>query len=196
MSPSKGVSVLASLTSEVMETKKAAARRLTPVEGERTVPSGMIQPIAPTFPSDLPGAFMSKEGMRDAAKDLRRHAGTMIEIADALDNLSGQSTEKGLADLKAIVADGIKAKEREADERAAEPDFNATFKAQQIKAQAAAFAAETAAAAAAAPAPVLSPPSPSPDWVCPTHKKPGIPKVSPSSGRSFIGCPECHAFAR
>lgn len=34
------------------------------------------------------------------------------------------------------------------------------------------------------------------DWVCPIHQKPGIKKVGARSGRAYIGCPDCNAFAR
>lgn len=80
-----GKSVLNQMAAGIMGEKQAKAARLTPVEGEEAAP--------PILPNDLPGKFMSNEALYDAARDLRRHAAQMIEVADALDRLVGERTE-------------------------------------------------------------------------------------------------------
>lgn len=205
--PAKGVSVLASLTSEVMEKKKHAARQLTPVAGEAKA-QGQPPVIAPTFPSDLPGSFMSKEGMRTISGDLRRHAATLVQIADGLDAESGFTTAPSVL---VSLPDVIKEKEREADARVAasvaeETDetaqFRANFEAQKKAAQDAVYgtpaiaAAQAAADAGGGPLEVMTDAMEATVWTCPTHGKPGIEKTSPKSGRTFLGCPNCNAFAR
>lgn len=195
-------SVLASLTAQVMTTsdeKKKAARKLTPVEGETAAE-------APLWPTDLnvPGSgkgFMSHEAMRASAVDLRRHAASLIEIADALDIYTGDSTVPG--GVVESIDEARKRKEAEGDAKAAEraaakaadPDteaFKADFEAKQKAAQEAVYgkpeADQPSEANEAEPERAV--------WKCPIHDKAGIEKKSPSSGRTFIGCPDCKAFAR
>lgn len=185
--PSKGTSVLASLTAEVMATKtKASGARLTPVEGEK----GALPLEMAKLPNDV-GVFMSNEALHDHAKQLRKFAGDAIAIADGLDGLLSESSEtKAKADPNAE----RKAKEAEGDAKALE---RATLSqtAPPEEAQTAppetspeAFAAEFAAKAAAAQAATFTT-----KWRCPTHAKPGVPKVS-AKGRDFIGCPDCTQF--
>jgi len=197
--PSKGTSVLASLTAEVMATKtKASGARLTPVEGEK----GALPLEMAKLPNDV-GVFMSNEALHDHAKQLRKFAGDAIAIADGLDGLlSESSTESAKADpdaeRKAKEAEGdAKAKARETQKAQVTPveeaqttppdgdnpsdvgtdeptDFGAAYAAKQAAAQAAVFA-------------------PSGGWNCPIHHKAGVPKTS-AKGRPFIGCPDCTQF--
>lgn len=177
-------SVLASLTAQVMTTsddKKKASRKLTPVEGD-------VVERPPQWPSDLnvsgqKKGFMSHEGMMMAAQDLRVKAATLIEIADALDAYSGTPTAPSIIEPVEVET---KRKEAEADARiaakAADPDttaFKADFEAKQKAAQDAVYGTVAPAA-----------------WKCPIDNKYGVEKTSPSSGRTFIGCPDCKAFAR
>ena len=199
--PSKGTSVLASLTAEVMATKtKASGAKLTPVVGEKGAPMEMAK-----LPNDT-GIFMSNEALHDHAKQLRKFAGDAIAIADGLDGLLSESSEtKAKADPNAE----RKAKEAEGDAKALErataertPDEEAAHigailsqTAPPEEAQTAppetspeTFAAEFAAKAAAAQAATFTT-----KWRCPTHAKPGVPKVS-AKGLDFIGCPDCTQF--
>lgn len=212
-------SVLASLTAQVMTTsdeKKKAARKLTPVEGETPADT------TPRWPNDLnlpgsPKGFMSHDAMRMSAADLRRHAATLIEIAEALDTYSGQPTATSKIES---IDDARARKEREADERIAEAEaeraaiqsvetdeqaqFKADFEAKQKAAQDAVYgnpvldAAQAAADAGGGPAEVMAAAmaADAETWRCPIHNVVGIEKTSPSSGRVFIGCPQCKAFKR
>lgn len=191
-------SVLASLTAQVMTTsdeKKKAARKLTPVEGETA-----IEPAPARWPTDLPQAFMSHEGMRDAAKDLRRHAATLTQIADALDAYSGFPTaESGVIES---IDEARARREKQADvEHAAkqaerEATFAENFAAKQKAAQDAVYG-DALDKEIIALGGVEDPEKPVEyEWRCPIHDKPGIEKKSPSSGRTYIGCPDCKAFQR
>lgn len=194
-------SILASLTAQVMAEKTDAARKLTPVAGEVGAPP---EPAAqPRWPTDLnmrdhPGGFMSHETMRDAAKDLRRHAASLIEIADALDRYSGMGTDAAqVVDLDAL----RKQKEREADERVAAANSNAEMANEAIEPGATEFQQRFAEMQAEAQAavfgkPSADQPSEADEWRCPVHDVPGVTKTSPSSGREFIGCPNCTKFKR
>ena len=191
MATEKGTSVLASLTASVMAEKRTEARKLTPVEGEFQAP----------FPSDLngpgqPKGFMSHETMRDAAKDLRRHAQQLIDIADALDAMSGFATGDTVKPV-----DDTKQREAEADARAAareaaaaptpdeettapteEPvDFNAAFAEKQRLAQEAVFKQQ--------------PEQVDLGWLCPEHGKATV-KTSAKTQRQYVGCPDCNQFKR
>lgn len=226
---SKGTStgsVLANLTAQVMSEKTDAARKLTPVAGEVAA-----APALPRWPSDLngpgrSGGFMSHEAMRVASVDLRRHAASLLEIADALDAYSGMPS----ADAKIETIEEARARrEKEADERIKqqaaaddnapahapelvvipEPDSNEEFKERfaQLSAEAQAHAfvnpldemAKQIIAEDRANAEVLTAvidAIQSDEWKCPIHDLPGIVKTSPKSGREFVGCPTCNAFKR
>lgn len=170
MSEEGRTSVLKQLTASVQTAsaeKQAAARKLTPVEGEAALPNDV-------------GVFMSNERLRDHAKELRRFAADALAIADGLDAMGGETTvTEAPVDLDAV----RKEKEREADEKAAEPNFNADFKAKQVEAQAKVFAADPAVASVDA------------GWVCPDHGKSAL-KTSAKTNRQYIGCPDCNQFKR
>jgi len=171
-------SVLAKLTASVMEEKRTASRTLTPVAGEEKPPLA--------FPSDLPGSFMSHEGMRESAKDIRRHAASLIVIADAIDALSGFDTVEG-GRVGRSAAEIQKEKEREADERV---KAKAVADVPEESAQPApeeSFADRQARLSEEAKASFFK-------WACPDHGK-AVRKVS-GKGREYIGCPDCNQFER
>lgn len=198
-------SVLAKLTAQVMDEKRTAAKTLTPVAGEAPFVPAKV-PLA--FPSDLPGSFMSHEGMYGAAKDLRRHAASLIQIAEALDALSGFDSVPG-GRVGPSAADLQKQKEKEGDERMkainAERDAKSPPEAAQTTPpevdadEAESFAERQTRLAAEAQAHTFRSTdeavSPAVEqWTCPEHGK-AVEKTS-SKGRQFKGCPDCGQFER
>ena len=176
MTDTKGASVLASLTAEVMAEKKSEARKLTPVAGE-VVPFPLERA---GIPNDT-GIFMSNERMFEHAKQLRQFAADAIAIADGLDAMLATSSDP--AETPSDPAAEVKSKEAAADAK-----FAAKFEAQKAEAQAATFKEPSPTVEAAGDT--------GSDWVCPTHDVPGIEKTSPKTGRTFIGCPDCNQFKR
>ncbi len=203
-------SVLASLTAEVMAEKKTAARTLTPLAGEFPGDKALL-------PNDLPGVFLSNEGMATTAAQLRKHASYLISVADALDVLTGEPTAveaheaktaetaaklaeregdrkaaarnaSALKDGSIVGNDDDEEPEQQALEREEEADFNADFAAKAAAAQAATF--KDVKTDAEVEAEYIEG-----DWVCPTHGK-RTTKRSNKTGREFIGCPDCNQFER
>lgn len=181
--PSKGSSVLASLTAEVMEAKKSAARKLTPVAGEAGAPAAPAPtPLPPTpamFPNDQPTEVVAQK-----AAELTRIIAHLTEARDALLVL----VEKPLPHEVVDPAAEQKAKE-------AQGDFNAKFRAQQEAAQEQVFVEPGGAAVALAEDMGVDEGETANGWTCPTHGK-SIEKTSEKTGRTFIGCPDCNQFAR
>lgn len=186
--PKEGrTSVLATLTAEVMQDKKDAARKLTPVAGEAG---------APVIPNDT-GIFMSNEALHTHAQQLRKFAADAIAISDGLDELVNEPSETPVVvDLDAA----RKAKEAEGDARAkAREDEAEAADEQAVEAEEKTdFAADFAAKAAAAQASVFKPEAAAPgEWVCPVHGGPVTDRVS-GKGRPYIGCHDltCTQFKR
>ena len=180
--------VLDEMVADIMGVKADKATKLTPLPGETVK--------MPSWPSDIPGAFMSKEGLRDAAKDLRRHAATLVEIADALDSYSGLASQE--TDTKQAAMEATKREEREADARAAaEPSFAEKFAAMQAEAQAAVFTnpVREVALASLDDEPEETPKS---TWVCTTHGDEDIRQLRSPKGRDYAACgvPNCKEFQR
>lgn len=176
-------SVLKKLTADVMESKKAEARKLTPLPGESPFPPMSQAQI----PNDVGGIFLSNELLGDHAKALRQFAADAITIADGLDAMLNESSV--IADKPVDLDAARKAKEADAD-------FNADFKAKQEAAKQATFAeaAEDHLLHPTAAEPV------NPDlaefgWVCPDHGK-AKEKRSEKTGRTYVGCPDCNLFKR
>jgi len=183
-----GTSVLASLTSQVMGEKVAAAPRpkLTPVQGEKPVfvatgAAGLPKSPQAPFPNDVP-----QEVLQEKLRDLDRIIKHLGEARDAL----------ALVANEPLAADPVtpEAKQK-AKERAADEQFAERMARQQEEAQAATFdRAEALERGGAAPS-VVEAERAANGWTCPTHKK-AVTKVSPSSGREYLGCPDCKLFAR
>lgn len=167
-------SVLAALTAEVMQDKKAAARKLTPVAGEK----GAAPMAQATIPNDV-GLFMSNERLHTHSQELRKFAEEAIAIADGLDAMlhESSSTEKPIdldAERRAREAEGdAKAAEREA---AAEPTESLAERMERLKAE--------------AQAATFTPPEGA--WTCPDHGK-AIDKPRKRGG-TYRGCPDCNKF--
>lgn len=165
--PAARSSVLATLTANVMAEKKAAAKTLTPVAGERA--PRVLPHTEAAFPNDIP-----QEVIQQKVAELTRIINHLTESRDALAALIGQEPPN-VVDLKEVQ----KQKERAADERAAAPDFNADFKSKQEEAIASVFPG----------------PEAKTDWECPVHHK-SATKTSAKTQREYIGCPDCALFKR
>lgn len=168
-------SVLKKLTADVMESKKAEARKLTPLPGESPFPPMSQAQI----PNDVGGIFLSNELLGDHAKALRQFAADAITIADGLDAMLNESSV--IAEKPVDLDAARKAKEADAD-------FNADFKAKQEAAKQATFSPEAVEADSNDDLAEFG-------WVCPDHGK-AITKTSEKTGRTYVGCPDCNLFKR
>jgi hypothetical protein len=163
-------SVLATLTASVMAEKKTAARALTPVAGERAV----LPRTEQMFPNDLP-----QEVIAQKVGELTRIIDHLTQARDALAGVVEQPVPEAVVDLDAA----RKAKEREADEKAAERNFNSEFEELKAQAQREAFGVPEDQLLTVG------------EWTCPTHGK-AIEKTSSKTGRLYRGCPDCNQFER
>jgi hypothetical protein len=184
-------SVLSSLTAEIATNKAVEAQKLTPVAGER----GHAPLENAVIPNDV-GKFMSNEILYDSAKQLRKWAADYIAIADGLDAMLAESSDPALEvdepkklsahDKRMAGEEPIKLgvayiEATKADiEDAGPTQFDVEYAAKQEAAQAAAFKPEVKALG---------------EWRCSTHGL-AIEKTSPTTGRTFIGCPDCNQFKR
>lgn len=202
----KGTSVLASLTAKVMDTmesKQAAAKRtLTPVAAEVRA--------APRIP-DVPGDFLTHEGLEMVERELRAHSASLLRVADGLATIiaNGEPVYTGSAgDVRAVVPRLV----GPAPVKVAPTVFETHLAAQAAAAQEATFKrqVEDDVAAVSMPnVPFMPPEEPiaidvgdaaaaevaAEGWVCPEHKR-AIIKTSTKSGRTFTGCPDCNLFER
>lgn len=178
-------SVLAMMAASITDRKTVASRGLTPIAGE----SGS----GPRIP-EVASVFLTNEAVADIAKDLRRQAAVLIEVAEGLDGHTAVSS------VPTIVADERDIKrqaEKEADERAKVT----TPETEAIKARIAVVTADAKAAVHEVPGTAL--PNQVEDtpfaevmhetsvlaadgWTCPEHGT-AIDKTSPK-GRAYRGC--------
>lgn len=183
---SKGASVLASLTASVMEEKVAASRpKLTPVAGEAGPPATRLP--------DVPGDFLTDEGIADVATGLRGYADYLNKVADGLDKMRGVEPSAAPVDL----AQMRKQKERAADAKAAANPtvFETALAEKAAAAQAATFDRVKVAVNTEPVKPIAIAPVPDGGWTCPTHGR-AIEKTSATTGRVYRGCPDCNLFER
>lgn len=172
--PSKGASILAALTADVMREKQTEARKLTPVAGEAR-PDALPKPKV-MFPNDNP-----TEVVAGKAAELTRIIDHLTQARDALLTL----VEAPLPSEVIDPAVALREKERAADEA--------------LRAKVEAFPEEYAAKVADTKAAVFKEPVaalPGGEWLCPTHDKPAIEKVSEKTGKTYLGCPDCNSFPR
>lgn len=166
--PTEGQSVLAMMRKGVEDISKkkdkAAGLQPTPTEAA-------LQRIP-----DVPGDFLTNEGLADKARDLRTMAAYLITVAEGLEKMTGTEPVATKADLTAEV----KAAEKAADEKhradARPTDFSERLKQQQAEAQASVFDKPHITTDEAIA------------WTCPDHGAAGITKTSPK-GRQYTGCP-------
>lgn len=172
----------------VMERKAERATKLTPVKGESTTSVGQMAAGLP----DIEGHFLTKEELADIARDLRKKAATLIDVADGIDLVTGLPTVEVVKP-----ADNTKSKEKAADEAAAarkeasQAAFDQRLADQAAAAQAAAFASADDGADEEPEAPEA--PASGGNWVCPKHGDANI-RVVQSRTRTYRACESCDEF--
>jgi hypothetical protein len=180
----------------VMERKAERATKLTPVKGESAT---SVAAIAAGVP-DVPGSFLTNEGIAMTAGDLRVHAANLIAIADALDVLTGMPSNgreayTGVAKRNDLETKAIEKAADEAAAKRAEPTeqeaFDAALAAKAVAAQAAAFASADADTDEEPEAPEA--PASGGDWACPKHGTANI-RVVTSRTRTYRACESCDEF--
>lgn len=169
------MSVLDDMTRGITDRKAAAAGpKLTPVGTEA---SG-TKPSAARIP-DVPTVFLTNEALHDVAKDLRRQAGLLIEVADGLDVMTApvfpDLEEAGLLPKATKEAKRLEGKEPEVP-------FAETYATLVEKAKAATFTA------ADAPAEEPTPPAPATGWACPQHGAESLATLTSRKGRVYTAC--------
>ena len=186
------MSVLQDMTKGIMETKATKASKLTPVEGETGT---TVAQAAASIPKDLPNVFMADASTRMIAQDLRRHAATLIQMADDLDTLYGESTAKV---EKPEPADPRPIRSGTGGKKAADPvtdeaTFEASLAAKSAAAQAQVFAALDDGADEEPAAPATD------GWVCPQHGTDNLVTLTArKSGRVYQSCAvaNCEQFEK
>ena len=159
-------SVLDMMTKGIMARKEQAAARLTPVGQERTS----------AIPTNVPGAMFPNDNpnevLETAVKAIRREVGYIIQALDNIDATNGVPTPV------AVYTTDVKSAEKQADEAAAQREFDERMKEQAEAAQTSVFVAVTDAAR----------------WRCPTHDK--VEVKTSKRGRVYGACPKCDEFER
>ena len=178
--------VLDDMTKGITERKaKAAGPKLTPVGAE----------ASPTKPSqrgipDVPEVFLTNEAVADIARDLRKQAATLVQVADALDAHTG---EQGSAPFE-VKPGKVEQRLVGADPEVDPGNFAKDFAAKAKAAQAATFTA------ADAPEPTKDSPAitPASGWTCPDHPSGTLMQLTSRSGRHYLSCVEqgCQKFER
>lgn len=172
--------MLDEMTKGIKERKvEAAGPRLTPVGTEAS-------PVKPSIP-EVKEVFLTNEAVTDIAKDLRKQAQLLLNVAEGLDQLTGTVHE-----LPDVVADA-KAEERAADKKAAErEELGERMKRLTDEAQAAVYAA----ADAVTEEPVA--PKQTVGWECPKHPNDEPIRLTSRKGRSYLACDQvgCTQFEK
>lgn len=183
--------VLDDMVAGIMGIKADKAVRLTPVGTETA-----------RLP-EVPNVFMAPEALADVAKDLRRQAQLLLDVAAGIDVILGVPEAVNAEHAR---KDAVEQKlaEREADRRVADREaaesgdkraaarvsdteaFDERMARLQAEAQAAVFKA----------ADVESDDAPS--WTCPTHGATDIRHLTSPKGRKYDACgvPNCKDFQK
>lgn len=187
-------SIIASMASDIVNRKSAAASVLTPVQGEAIKQPGTLPKTTAMFPNDQPG-----EVVAGVIRELERQIANLIGVVESLRGAAG------IEDPIAVIVEGEEAKLREAaaDLKAAAKAKKLTPETQAItdnmarlkaSAQAEAFTGGPTVECIIAEAddPEVAANGKPKGWTCPEHGK-AIDKTSPK-GRAYRGCPECRNF--
>lgn len=186
--------VLDDMTKGINDRKVAAAGpRLTPVgtEASSTKPS-----LTGQLP-DVPEVFLTNEALRDIAKDLRRQATVLVDVANGLDTHTGMATVETEDNTAAVVKADEKAADEKAAERKAQPKSTEEFT--EHLATIAAEAQASVFTSADAPAEEPAAPTTTADgWVCPDHGDVTITQLTSRKGRAYRSCttPGCKQFEK
>ena len=175
---------------EIAQRKAAKATKLTPVAGETPT---TIQQMADriTIP-DVAEVFLTKEAVADIARDLRRQAAVLIEVADGLDKY-------GDPILDTVAAEPAKVGKVEKRLEGTDPvaDFAKDFAAKSEAAKAATFASLDDGAADEEVLPEVHVTNVD-GWVCPKHGDTDIVTLTSRNNRVYRSCnvPTCKQFER
>lgn len=177
------MSVLDDMTKGIMTTKATKAARLTPVKGEQP---NTVAEEASRLPNDVPGVIFAREGVADIARDLRKQAEYLTNVADGLDVILGvpeavERQTKAEADIDRKLA------EKEADRKAAglEEPFANRMARLAAEAQAATFAAADDGGEDVA-APVVAPATGG--WTCKVHGDSSLTQLVSRANRKYMAC--------
>lgn len=194
------MSVLQDMTKGILDTKATKAAKLTPVAGETTT---TVAQMAAGIP-DIPQVFLTNEAVADVAKDLRRQAALLIDVADGLDILTATRTAAAPPDT---TVEDTKAAEKAADEKARTTESGTvlTPEAQklvdhmtelQASAKSATFASlDAGAEEEPAAAPEETAASTTGGWTCPDHGG-TVQRLTSRKGRVYMACTECDQFEK
>lgn len=173
--------VLDEMTAGITQRKAAkAGPKLTPVGTEAS-------PIKPSIPNDT-GVFMSNEELLSAARKLRDMGAQLqpmtdlfVNIADALDELTQQTS---VPEVKVDKLAEQKAIEAAADAKHAQPKTSEEF-AEHL----ATISAEAKASTFTGPEPAAPSPVASDEWTCPDHGADNIKTLTKRpSGTTYRAC--------
>ncbi len=177
--------VLDEMVAGIMGVKANKAIRLTPVGMETAMPL------------DVPGVTLAREGLADVAKDLRRQAQLLLDVADGLDVMLGKPEAVEADAARKAEADDVlaqKEQERRADDKAAAAagDKKAEERVEQAESFDARFSRLTDEAQAATFAPRIT----RAGWVCSTHGDEDLQDRTSPKGRKYLACGKCKEFQR
>jgi hypothetical protein len=177
----------------IMTRKASKASKLTPVAGE----TGMTVAQAASIP-EVPEVFLTNEAVTDVARDLRRQAALLVEVADGLDILTTTSTVKVPDEKKEAIGAKVVA-EKAADARIAAVEeatgesFSDRMKRLTASAQASAFkAADDGGSENEADGDAEE----ASGWECPEHGDLNLTTLTPRKGEPYLMCGigDCEQF--
>jgi hypothetical protein len=180
-------SVLDQMVAGTGQQKRDKAATLTPVGTEK---GGPLDPHfgVPRLP-EVPEVFLTQEAIGDIAKDLRRQAGVLLDVADGLDRHLGREAHTIIRSSEAPSPDEVRAAQKELEKAAdAAAQFAAQFSAQQAEAQAAVFQPAPEAEAASGGS--------TSGWTCPTHGADFLNQLTSRKGRKYLACESCTEFEK
>lgn len=187
------MSVLSDMTQGIMQQKAEKATKLTAIAGES--PTTVAQ-VAAGIP-EVPQVFLTNEAVKDIALDIRKQAGILIEVADALDLQTGLGTAPAPADTS---VEDTKAAEKAADKKAA---TKLTPQAQKLVDHMASLKVDAEAATyASADAGTEEPEAPATPvadgWTCPDHGATSLEQLVSRRDRKYMACTvtDCHRFEK
>lgn len=187
------MSVLQDMTRGIMQTKATKASKLTPVAGES---STTVAQVAAGIP-EVGNVFLTNEAVADIAKDLRKQAAILLDVAGGLDALTSLPSKPAVSEVVVKAREQALA-EKAADEAAQQRDADETDK------FAASLAAKTEAAKAAVFANLddgedeepFASEAPADGWVCPDHGASTIQELTSRKGRVYRACTQCDEFEK
>jgi len=187
---------------EIAQRKAAKATKLTPVAGE--TPTTIQQMADRIAIPDVPEVFLTKEAVADIARDLRRQAAVLIEVADGLDKygdpildtVAAEPAKVGKVEKRLEGTDPL-GDPLGAEAASAKSKFDKDFAAKSAAAQAATFASLDDGSADEEVLPEVHVTNVD-GWVCPKHGDTDIVTLTSRNNRVYRSCnvPTCKQFER